>query len=161
MADPSKFQPLCIDPHAPTKYHHYLQGDEPQLGLVIASFEDATLVSLSWTHLVFDAVGFGGLLYAWSLMVQGCRGEILKPLGTEHDALADLGLQPTLTYRLNKFRLSWFGVIIFYILTLFQMIWFSQQSRMIYVQDGLSGNFATIPSRNWPARRIAALATNP
>lgn len=133
MADPFKFQPLCIDPHAPTKFHQYLQGDEPQLGLVIASFEDATLVSLSWTHLLFDAVGFGELLYAWSLMVQGRRGEILKPFGTEHDALADLGLQPTQTYRLSKFRLSWFGAIIFYVRTLFEMIWFSQQSRMIYV----------------------------
>lgn len=131
--DPSEPQRLWTDPNAPATLQDYLQNDEPQLGLAIVSFDDSTIVSISWTHSLFDAMGFGEFVHAWSLMVQDRQDEIREPFGTEHDALADLGLHPSTPNRLENLRLSWLGIVIYYCRLVLEMLLRKQQSRMIYV----------------------------
>ncbi|KFX87628.1 hypothetical protein V490_08130 [Pseudogymnoascus sp. VKM F-3557] len=133
MADPDDFETLCIQPNAPMKLSDYLQGDEPQLSLVIASFDDATLVSLSWPHSLFDAVAFGEVLRAWTLMIRGQHHEVLKPFGVDHDPLAELGLHPAEPYMLEKSQLSWLGLVIFFLRSWLDLLVHRPYSRMIYV----------------------------
>lgn len=57
------------------------------MGLHIVSFNDATLVTLHWLHVAFDALGFGALLDSWVLMVQGREHEVLPLHGYDYDPL--------------------------------------------------------------------------
>lgn len=67
--------------------------DLPQLSLHIVSFQDATLVSLSWPHSVMGSLGIRHLLYAWSLVVAGKENEVPQFLGAKEDALLQIGGQ--------------------------------------------------------------------
>ncbi|KJZ67996.1 hypothetical protein HIM_12615 [Hirsutella minnesotensis 3608] len=133
MVDPNDFQSLWIHSNMPAKLRHYLEKDEPQLGVVFVSFDDATIISLNWPHLLFDALGLGELLHAWSLMLQGRHNEIPKPLAAEDDPLAELGRHPTESHKLKKSQLSWLGLFICFCRTLVEVIFYKQQTRMIYV----------------------------
>lgn len=133
MADPNDFQSLWIHPNIPKKVRHYLEKDEPQLGVVFVSFDDATIISLIWPHSLFDAMGLGELLHAWSLMVQGRHNELPTPLATEDDPLAELGRHPTEIHKLECSQLSWLSILICFCRTLLQVIFYKQKSRMIYV----------------------------
>jgi hypothetical protein len=133
MADPNAFRSVLLHPSIPTKLCHYLERDEPQLGLVVISFHNATLVTLSWPHTLFDALGMGELLHAWSLMLQGQPDKIALPHATRHDPLAELGCHPTETYMLNDSRLSWFQSTFCRLQFVFKAIFYRHQSRMICI----------------------------
>ncbi|KHN95647.1 Chloramphenicol acetyltransferase-like domain protein [Metarhizium album ARSEF 1941] len=133
MADPNDFESLWFHPDAPAKLGDHLNRDEPQLCLVVASFDDATLVSLSWPHSLCDALGLGELLRAWSLMIRGQHHEVPKPFGDRHDPLAELGLHPTEPYKLEGSQLSWLGLFIYYLRTWLKIVLDKPRSRMIYV----------------------------
>ena len=53
--------PQCLD--------DYIFTDRPMLGLHIVSFVDATLITLSWSHVLADALGNKALFDAWSLVL--------------------------------------------------------------------------------------------
>lgn len=133
MADPNDFEALWFHPNAPIKLGDYLQKDDPQLCLIIASFNDATLVSLCWPHSLCDALGFGELLRAWSLIIHGHHHDVPKPFGDGHDPLAELGLHPTEPYRLEGSQLSWLGLSFYYLRTWLKIFLHKPHSRMIYV----------------------------
>lgn len=46
---------LVSRPGDPRTLDDYLQSERPVLGLHIVSFTDATIVTLSWPHVLFDA----------------------------------------------------------------------------------------------------------
>ncbi|KAK2879482.1 hypothetical protein FQN49_000840 [Arthroderma sp. PD_2] len=131
MADPNSFRSLVLHPDIPTKLSHYLNKDEPQLGLVVVSFRDATLVTLSWPHTLFDALGFGELVHAWSLMLQGQ----LDKIGTPHDAgtdpLAELGCYPTEPYKQKDVQLSWLQMAFWLFWFVYEAIFSTHQSQTI------------------------------
>lgn len=133
LGDPTSFQSLAVDPNAPTKLEEYLHRDEPQIGLVVSSFKDSTLVSLSWPHTLFDAVAFGEALHAWSLMLQSRHEEVPEPLEVGPDHLASVGQSPAEPHKLKGSQLSLFGLIVYVCRVLFQLIWYKQQSRSIYI----------------------------
>ncbi|EQK99555.1 Chloramphenicol acetyltransferase-like domain protein [Ophiocordyceps sinensis CO18] len=131
VADADDFQSLWLHPDMPTKLSHYLRGDEPQLGLLVTSFHDATVVSLSWPHWLCDAMGQGEILHAWSLMLQGRSGEVRTPYGVEHDALAGVGTDASEPYRLRRFMLSWLGLALFWLRYLFPVLVRRQHHRVV------------------------------
>ncbi|KAJ3494827.1 hypothetical protein NLG97_g3823 [Lecanicillium saksenae] len=133
MVDPNELQSLWQGPNSPTELRHYLERDEPQLGVFVASFNDATVISLSWPHSLFDAIGFGELLFAWSLMIQDRPNEIAKPLDAQLAPLAGLGLHSKEPHKLQESQLSWLSIVIFFCQTLIQVIFYKQKSRMLYV----------------------------
>lgn len=91
VVDPTQFLPLTGGPEYPQQLDDYLDSDEPQIGLHVASFSDATIVSLSASHTLFDLGGRKELLQAWSLVMRGRKDQV-KPLhGYDSDPLAVLG----------------------------------------------------------------------
>lgn len=139
MADPNDFQSLWMHSNMPTRLQHFLNKDEPQLGATFVSFDDVTIITLSWPHSLFDAMAFGELLRAWSLMVQGRHTEIPRPLAAKGDLLAELGQHSTVPHKLEKSQLSWLGLFIYFCRTLAEVMFFKQQSRMIYVPAPMIG----------------------
>ena len=68
------------------------------LGLHIVTFSDATLVTLSWSHVHFDLMGCKALLDAWSLILQGRDDQVPSLHGIDTDPLATLGTRSTEPY---------------------------------------------------------------
>ncbi|GKT58047.1 hypothetical protein ColTof4_11974 [Colletotrichum tofieldiae] len=83
------FSPLMRHPSDPTSFEDYLYQDKPMIGLQITTFKDATLVSLGFSHIMWDAMGLKDLLDAWSLTLQGRQSEVIPLI--ENDPLALLG----------------------------------------------------------------------
>jgi hypothetical protein len=83
---------------APEKLDDFLCSDEPQLSLHIVSFEDATIVSISWLHTFLDATAMVAVLNAWVLVLNGCEAEVPPICNFDTDHLASLGIAPTEPY---------------------------------------------------------------
>ncbi|KAF5579662.1 BCL5p [Fusarium subglutinans] len=76
---------------APTSLKDYTSQDIPMIGLHIITFLDATLVTVTWPHVLFDAVGFSHLIQAWSAVLAGHNERVPKIIGAQDDVLYDLG----------------------------------------------------------------------
>lgn len=64
----SLFRP---DDFTATSIQSYLAEDRPPLLLYITTFQDGTILSLIWPHVLFDGAGLAAFLGAWSLVVNG------------------------------------------------------------------------------------------
>jgi hypothetical protein len=67
-----------------------LAGDTPQISVHITSFNDATLVGLSWPHTLMDVMGQAAFLSAWSSVLAGRATEVPPVLGAQEDVLLAL-----------------------------------------------------------------------
>ncbi|KAK4624440.1 Acetyltransferase BOT5 [Fulvia fulva] len=72
---------------APSSVEETIDRDMPLLSIRITTFKDATLVSLSWPHVVMDAMGARTLLHCWSLVLLGKDREVPVISGTNDDVL--------------------------------------------------------------------------
>ncbi|KAF9735690.1 hypothetical protein PMIN06_006779 [Paraphaeosphaeria minitans] len=84
---PEEFREFAAPPGAPETLDHYLAGDVPMISLHITSFQNGTLVGLSWPHTLMDVMGQQALLRAWSLVLAGRMSEVPPMLGAKEDFL--------------------------------------------------------------------------
>lgn len=54
-----------------TKFSSWTETDLPALCVHVVSFADATLLTLSWSHVFLDAIGRQSLLKAWIAVLNG------------------------------------------------------------------------------------------
>ncbi|KAF4333136.1 chloramphenicol acetyltransferase-like domain protein [Fusarium beomiforme] len=80
-----------LHPGTPTSLKDYTSRDVPMLGLQVISFQDATLVTITWPHVLFDAVGFSHLIEAWSSVLAGQKERVPAIIGAKEDVLYNLG----------------------------------------------------------------------
>ncbi|KAF5616935.1 hypothetical protein F25303_13411 [Fusarium sp. NRRL 25303] len=80
-----------IPPGAPASLKDYTSRDVAMIGLHIITFQDATIVTITWPHVLFDAVGFSHLIEAWSAVLAGHKERVPKVIGAKQDVLYDLG----------------------------------------------------------------------
>ncbi|KAG5791259.1 hypothetical protein H9Q69_009685 [Fusarium xylarioides] len=80
-----------IPPGAPATLKHYTSQDVPMIGLHIITFQDATLVTITWPNVLFDAVGFSHLIEAWSAVLAGHKERVPNIIGAKDDVLYNLG----------------------------------------------------------------------
>ncbi|ORY59544.1 uncharacterized protein BCR38DRAFT_412555 [Pseudomassariella vexata] len=132
-ADPYRFHDLMRRPDGPKKLADYLNSDEPQLGVHIVSFDDATLVSISWPHTLFDAGGLKGLLDAWSLVLRGRPDEVLPTHSIESDPLAELGRNATEPCKVADRQLGQWGMMSFGSRYVLDVLWHGVETRMVCV----------------------------
>ncbi|KAE8150223.1 hypothetical protein BDV25DRAFT_140061 [Aspergillus avenaceus] len=85
------FREFSVPPDMPGDVKHYLTTDEPLLSLRIVSFTDATLVSITFPHVVMDAMGVADFLGAWSAMLQQRVDQVPPLLGVKEDVMASVG----------------------------------------------------------------------
>ncbi|KAK1708750.1 hypothetical protein BDP67DRAFT_524561 [Colletotrichum lupini] len=94
------FSPLMRHPSDPTCFEDYVYHDKPMIGLQVTTFNDATLVSLGFSHIMWDCMGLKDLFDAWSLTLQGRHEEVIPLIGT--DPLGSLGISPEPTKMVTK-----------------------------------------------------------
>ncbi|KAH6841263.1 hypothetical protein B0T12DRAFT_398622 [Alternaria alternata] len=87
---PTDFNDLATSPSAPMTIEDLLAGDTPQISVHITSFNDATLVGLSWPHTLMDVMGQAAFLSAWSSVLAGRATEVPPVLGAQEDVLLAL-----------------------------------------------------------------------
>lgn len=125
------------------------------LGLHIVSFTDATLITLSWSHILLDAMGHKALLDAWSLVLQGREDEVLPVHGVETDPMTTLGTHSTEQYQHADQQFSTWQMIIYGLRYAFDQIFWrpKDESRIIcvpaaYVQSLCNAARANITAAN-------------
>lgn len=89
------WEDFMFTPGDPRLLEDYLYSDRPILGFRMITFTDATLLTMSWPHMIFDAMGNSAFLRAWSLVINGREDEVPEFHGADSDPLATLGLRPT------------------------------------------------------------------
>lgn len=99
----------------PATVDELIRRELPQLSLHITSFEDATLVALTWPHTLMDALGGQALLVGWSLVLAGRDDEVPPVIGARNDipsAIAeDVRIQEE--FELEHKRLKGAGLFLF------------------------------------------------
>ncbi|EPS38852.1 hypothetical protein H072_7394 [Dactylellina haptotyla CBS 200.50] len=93
--DPVSFRPFVARDHHPETFEDYLYHDTPILSLHITSFNDATLVALTWPHCIMDVLGQQALLKAWCLVLAGQESQLPPLLGARQDTMAALADDPS------------------------------------------------------------------
>ena len=81
---------LSLRPDFPNSLDDIVGRDIPLLSLHVVTFKDATLVGLSWSHLVTDVSGVGPLLVSWSMVMKGLEAEIPQVVNTDKDMVAEV-----------------------------------------------------------------------
>ncbi|KFY99647.1 hypothetical protein V498_00599 [Pseudogymnoascus sp. VKM F-4517 (FW-2822)] len=162
------FREFQCHPDAPASLEDYLNG-VPQLSLHITSFDDATLVALSWPHTLMDAMGQQALLHGWSLVLAGRESEVPAFLGAREDALLSAPDEKQEEYRQK--RLQGFGMFMFAIRFIWGLLWNRVvETRTIYLpkkavaelrrqaQDDISGEFVSEGDvlTAWATRAVAS-----
>lgn len=167
QAGSHEFREFQARADAPATLEDYLVNDTPQLSLHITSFNDATLVGLTWPHTLMDVMGRQALLRGWSLVLAGRESEVPAFLGAREDALAFDDNQEE--YRPK--RLQGWGMFTFGLRFVSDLVWNRVvETRSIYLpkdaiaklqrqaQDDLSGEFVSEGDvlTAWMTRAVAA-----
>ncbi|KAF5639236.1 hypothetical protein F52700_4088 [Fusarium sp. NRRL 52700] len=87
---PADFQSLGVGPGAPTSFEDFCATDVPQFSLHVVTFQDGTLVSLTFSHMTTDLGGLSAVLEAWCLILAGKPEQVAKFPGYKDDAMAGL-----------------------------------------------------------------------
>lgn len=86
------FRSFSVPQDLPDNIEHYLTTDEPLLSLLITSFTNATLVSISFPHTASDVMGTAELLKAWSSVLADRLDRVPTVLGAREDAIETVGV---------------------------------------------------------------------
>lgn len=115
----------------PKSINDYIYRDEPQLSMHIVSFEDSTLVTLSWPHTFLDAMGRRELIQAWIAVLEGRDGDVKPLLGVYDDPFKDFGLGAQQPYKLAHRALTGWNKAVFILRLIFEMVWYPKEEPRI------------------------------
>jgi hypothetical protein len=113
QSGPQAFRTFAASEDAPETLEDFIYTDAPQLSLYITSFNNATLVTLSWPHTL---MGQQALLRGWSLVLAGRESEVPPVLGAREDAICaavDAPMEKEEEYSLGQKRLKGWAMALF------------------------------------------------
>jgi hypothetical protein len=125
--DSMEFNSLARVSDGPIKLEDYLSTDAPQLSLHIVSYENATLITLSWLHTFSDAMGAAALFDAWTLILNDRENEVKPFQGFDTDPLVTLGSSPSETYSLANLQVKGLSMLVFVIRYIFDLVWYRKE----------------------------------
>ncbi|KAK2861319.1 hypothetical protein FQN49_004323 [Arthroderma sp. PD_2] len=128
---------LGVRANIPKTINEMVDCDLPQISLHIISFEDATLVSISWPHSVMGSQGFVALLHAWSLVVGGKENEVPRLLGARNDVLLEMENNESQSSRqeliFEKDRLKGGKLSLFILRLAWSLFWNPREVRSVFI----------------------------
>lgn len=86
-----KFHDLVTHEGHATKFTDWTDTDRPALQVHVISFEDATLLTLSWSHVILDALGRQSLLKAWIAVLEGREEDVPEFVPFHVDPASSIG----------------------------------------------------------------------
>ena len=88
--DRSDFECFAASKNCPKTINEMIASRAPQLSVHFTTFNDATLLGLSFPHTLLDGGALYGLLKNWSLMLSGKEEQVQEVLGAREDIFAVL-----------------------------------------------------------------------
>ncbi|KUL87484.1 hypothetical protein ZTR_04577 [Talaromyces verruculosus] len=131
---PRAFNSLALGPGAPRRFEDYIYSDIPLFSLHVKTFTDGTLVSVTYSHVTGDLLGFAAVVHSWSLILAG-KPELVPPfIGLREDGMKGLLDPPTKEKHvlsgkeLTGWRLGYWGLR-----TLYESWSFQLENRMLCI----------------------------
>ncbi|KAL9094001.1 MAG: hypothetical protein Q9165_003671 [Trypethelium subeluteriae] len=87
---PKEFCSLGLGPETPRNIDDFVFSSKPQFCLHVQTFTDGTLVSVTFSHISTDLMGWASILEAWSLILAGKPEAVVPMVGYREDAFNDL-----------------------------------------------------------------------
>jgi hypothetical protein len=118
------------------KFEELTKHDIPPISVHVTSFNDATIVALSWPHHLMDAMGGKALLSAWSLVLAGQEEEVPEVVGAREDILKnpEITAENDEEFALGKSRMGGIGLLLFQVRFLWDCLWNgSREKKVIYI----------------------------
>ncbi|EFR04830.1 hypothetical protein MGYG_07836 [Nannizzia gypsea CBS 118893] len=140
---PPQLRDFAGTPSPPRSIKEMLERDATLLHLHVVCFSDATVVGITWPHVLMDAMGLQALLRNWSLVLDGKAEDVLPLAGARDDPVQELLRQdagPAEAPVLEKLSFGLLGTVTF----LFRLIWMKlrnpgfEQRTIIFPQDRLN-----------------------
>lgn len=126
------FHDLVTRPDHPTKITDWIESDHPALSVHVVSFTDATLVSLSWPHVLWDALGQRSLLQAWTAVLDGREEDVPSFVPYEEDPMLSVpGTAKPTDHVLYASALTGLWFIMFVISFIYEMVVHSKEAERI------------------------------
>lgn len=134
----TEFHEFATRPNPPLTIEDYCNSDLPQIGLHIVSFTDATLVSISWPHVMSDAVGIQGLLINWSKVLAGRGTEVQRLEKAESNPLDDFrtiqeNKLEDQDWVMKKNLITGFWFIVWVVRYIWTIVWVPQEGRLVFL----------------------------
>ncbi|KAE8153638.1 hypothetical protein BDV25DRAFT_149191 [Aspergillus avenaceus] len=134
---PQDIKSLCVGPNCPDRLDDWIYSDRPQLVIHVSSFNDATLLSVTFMHTLMDAMGIASFLKAWSAVLRGKEDEV--PI---FNGIGDYPLElvnnktPKEDFIHTNLILRGFSMLLFIICFVFELIWYSHEEPRIVCIPG-------------------------
>lgn len=130
---PRSYSSLGVGPGAPRKLDDYLYSDLPQFALHVVTFEDGTLVSINFNHIVSDLSGLKAVLDAWQCHLAGKPEEKADFMSVE-DGMAPLYKSATQgKHALDHMRLTGWKMLSWTLWLMWDSWWTTYDSQMMCV----------------------------
>lgn len=128
-------RPYLRGPRTPERLDDWLYSDAPQLAVHVVVLKDATFVTITFIHLLMDAMGFTALFKGWTAVLRGREDEIPPITDASEDPLATLHqMTPSSKYVLADRVLKGWAFIVFVFQYIFELVWWRKdEGRIIYV----------------------------
>lgn len=135
LGSTAEFGPLVRSQDEPKKLEDWLYSDLPQLPIHVVSFDDATLVTVTFMHTLTDAMGMSSFLRAWTAVLRGQEDQVPLFIGFNKDPMASLGeATPPERYVYSKKLLKGLSMVMFVVRFVFDLLWHRQEDeRVIFV----------------------------
>ncbi|KAJ5388992.1 Transferase [Penicillium cataractarum] len=88
---PDEFTPLVCGVDSPTSLDDWIHSDRPQFSIHTVSFNDSTIITVTWIHTLADVMGLKIFLDAWTAMLRGDPTAVPKLEDFRSDPLSLLG----------------------------------------------------------------------
>ena len=130
MLSPScaEFAPLVRHSDSPRELADWIYSDRPQLHVHVTVFQDATLLTVSYLHTLFDAVARTNFFKAWIAVLDGREEEVPPFVPFDQDPLCDLGKDvPRESYTHFGRLVAGLSLVLFGLRYLFELFWFRKE----------------------------------
>ncbi|QRD81424.1 terpenoid cyclases/protein prenyltransferase alpha-alpha toroid [Aspergillus flavus] len=124
----AEFAPLVRHEDSPRELADWIYSDRPQLHVHVAVFEDATLLTVSYLHTLFDAVARTNFFKAWIAVLEGREEEVPPFVPFDQDPLCQLGKEVARENYTHFGRLvAGLSLVLFGLRYLFELLWFRKE----------------------------------
>lgn len=126
MPSPVEFTPLLRHPSAPRKLENWLYSDHPQLHIHAVLFTDATFITITHPHNLFDALSRSIFINAWIAVLNDRDENVPSIVPFNVDPLKDLGRDKGHGKNYIEYSnvLRGISFVIFVFRMLFEILWF-------------------------------------
>lgn len=135
-----------LDVH--TNIEDFLSQDTPAFGLSTVRFHDATLVCLSFPHILFDGVTVGALMKAWAQVLDGKDKDVPQAYAATDAPLQTLGTKAAVKHRLHDQRVPIIKIVFQWIYQNFGCFISGTEQRMVAIPPSFVKRLKALSENN-------------